>query len=330
MCDKPLISIIIPCYNVGKYLPHCIKSLKSQNKSIPCEFIFINDGSTDDTKKILDSFAKEDNRVIVIDKTNEGVSAARNDGLKIAKGEYVYLVDGDDYLSDNAISIIARNIQEQEIDMLITNLDYDFNGTLKPYRHGLEVGIYSPKSLYDRCVKFPTPPQNIYRRNLIKEYNIRFDQNLKVGEVYEFTAQFLMYANRIKVSDDAIYYYVMHNQSATHKPNYQNDITVLGTIQKLYEHKTASWITSSSYAITAFKIATSFTYNKYILSQNPLYECLPTVKLLLENGTFKDILKVVAFKKHKAYKERLLALFIYYTGLSGFKNIKKIASLKHK
>ena len=97
-----LISVIVPVYNSAVYLTECLDSLKNQNfKDV--EFIIINDGSKDSSGEIIDNYAKNDSRFIAIHKNNEGVSAARNDGLKIAKGEFVFFCDSDDILAENAL-----------------------------------------------------------------------------------------------------------------------------------------------------------------------------------------------------------------------------------
>lgn len=173
-------------------------------KTIPVEFIFINDGSTDNTLKCLLKFQHIDSRVLVINKLNEGVSSARNDALKVAKGEYVYFLDGDDYISDNALSVIYDSLREGEEDMLITNLVYKEKNKEVNYNNGILPGNYTPKQLYESSQIFPTPPQNIYKNAIIKRNNISFDSKLKVGEVYDFTVKFLQYANKIKVINNPI------------------------------------------------------------------------------------------------------------------------------
>ena len=97
MKNQPKVSIIVPVYNVEEYLVKCLDSLVNQTlKEI--EIICINDGSTDNSLEILNTYAQKDSRITIIDKKNEGVSAARNTGLNISKGEYIMFVDSDDYL----------------------------------------------------------------------------------------------------------------------------------------------------------------------------------------------------------------------------------------
>lgn len=317
------LSIIVPCYNVQDYISSCIASLEHQNKAIQVEYIFVNDGSTDNTLKYLLNFQLRDERVLIINKLNEGVSSARNDALKIAKGKYVYLLDGDDYIADNAVLVIYESLMEREEDMLITNLVYKEENREVIYDNGILAGIYSPKQLYENSLIFPTPPQNIYKNSIIKSNSISFNSKLKVGEVYDFTVKYLQFANQVKVISNPIYYYVMHGQSATHKPNYFNDITVINTINSLYCVDT-DFKKVISFHLTAFKIATSFTYNKYVLNALDTDESRYVVKSLLCNRLFKRIMRKVILNNHKCIKERLLAIYIQLLGVLGFRILIRI------
>lgn len=113
------ISVIIPCYNVEKYLDKCMQSILSQTLS-DIELICINDGSTDDSLKLLNQYAASDSRITVINKKNEGVGIARNCGLKLATGEYVYFVDPDDWLENlEVLAKIYEKAKNENLDMLI-------------------------------------------------------------------------------------------------------------------------------------------------------------------------------------------------------------------
>ncbi len=321
--DSIFLSVIIPCYNVDEYLLKCIESCAQQNPAIPTEFIFINDGSTDHTQDLLEKFASQDERVVVINKKNEGVSAARNDALAIAKGEYIYLVDGDDYLSNDAVDVIYQHLQHGTIDMLITNLNRVVDGNLHPYTHDLKSGVYTPTGLLLSCKVFPTPPQNIYKAAVIREHNICFNKSLKTGEVFDFTARFMTYAQKVAVINDSIYRYVMRPESAVHKANYASDLTILQTIKNLSDTCTA-FMQISSFYITLFRLATSFTYNKYIKEGLIDIETINTIKHLLTDDIFKKVLGRVAWNRHSSCRDRILALYICFTGAIGFKLLAKV------
>ena len=118
-----MISIIIPIYNVEKYLSKCIESLVGQTyKDI--EIILINDGSPDHCLSICEQYSKKDNRIIVIDQENKGVSAARNAGLKMAKGEYIGFVDPDDWIAPEMYESMHSAMKETNADLCICGYDY--------------------------------------------------------------------------------------------------------------------------------------------------------------------------------------------------------------
>jgi glycosyltransferase involved in cell wall biosynthesis len=111
-----LISVIVPVYNVEKYLPQCINSLLNQTiKNL--EIILVNDGSLDTSGKICDEFSKKDNRIIVIHKENGGLSSARNAGLEIAKGPYIGFVDSDDWLDESMYETLLKIIKDTDSDI---------------------------------------------------------------------------------------------------------------------------------------------------------------------------------------------------------------------
>ncbi len=115
---EPLISVIIPIYNVEKYLDYCIQSVIAQDYQ-NLEIILIDDGSTDSSGSICDKYASKDSRIIVIHKENGGVSSARNAGINIMKGEYLACVDSDDYIRTDYISFLYKIISQDNTDMVI-------------------------------------------------------------------------------------------------------------------------------------------------------------------------------------------------------------------
>lgn len=116
--DEKMLSVIVPVYNVDKFLERCVKSILVQNYS-PMEIILVNDGSTDNSGKICDQFALQDNRVVVIHKENGGVASARNAGIEIAKGGYLTFVDGDDFLDNpGAYRLAVKKMEANKADIV--------------------------------------------------------------------------------------------------------------------------------------------------------------------------------------------------------------------
>ncbi len=116
------LSIVIPCYNMEKYLLDCLDSLYRQNLS-PTDFeiILVNDGSKDNTLQIANQYAKKYSNITVIEKKNNGVGAARNSGLELATGVYVYFLDPDDFMADHSLAILTHVLEENQLDILSFN-----------------------------------------------------------------------------------------------------------------------------------------------------------------------------------------------------------------
>ena len=126
----PIISIIVPIYNVGKYLPKCIESILNQTfKNF--ELILVNDGSTDNSGVVCDDYEKKDTRIKIIHKSNGGVSSARNAGLYVAKGEYIGFVDPDDYIDKNMYEKLYRLCIDNNSDIAICRFNREINGKIQ-------------------------------------------------------------------------------------------------------------------------------------------------------------------------------------------------------
>ena len=121
---NPFVSIIVPVYNVESYLRRCLNSILLQSYS-NIEVIVVDDGSTDLSGTICDEYQKQDSRVKVIHKTNQGLGAARNTGLKIAKGEYISFVDSDDYIDLNMIEVLLEACLKTESEIAICAVEYE-------------------------------------------------------------------------------------------------------------------------------------------------------------------------------------------------------------
>lgn len=216
-----MVSIIIPVYNVEKYLPRCIESVLSQTYSF-IEVILVDDGSTDNSGKICDRIALINPEVKVIHKENGGLSSARNTGIEIAKGEAIFFLDSDDYLSHDCIEKCVQIMDKTNSDISIIQMMYiseETNNEIKGIT-GYEEEILSASeaieaSLYQ--IKFSCcAPAKLYRRKVIG--NIRFP----VGRLSEDLATchlFLNNANKIVYINNTGYYYRQHTESIMHTFN---------------------------------------------------------------------------------------------------------------
>ena len=118
---KEKVSVIIPIYNVEKYLEKCLNTIINQTyKNL--EIILIDDGSTDKSSTICDEYCEKDKRIKVIHKNNEGVSSARNKGIELSKGKYIVFIDPDDYVTDEHVEVLYDCIISNNVDLVISNL----------------------------------------------------------------------------------------------------------------------------------------------------------------------------------------------------------------
>lgn len=179
--DDMKISIIVPVYNTEEYLAECLNSLLNQTLN-EIEIICVNDGSTDNSLEILNTFSKKFSNIIVFTKDNEGSGSARNLGLKHAKGEYIAFLDSDDFiLNDNALNYLYECAIEENVDMVSANLQ-SFNGKTvvkeTPYLKPITEKTIKKSEDYGIPWFFP---KNIFKASLLKEHDIFFPK-LKRGQ----------------------------------------------------------------------------------------------------------------------------------------------------
>lgn len=216
--EYPLISIIIPVYNVSKYLRKCIESVICQSyKNI--EIILVDDGSKDDSGKICDEYAKNDSRIKVIHKENNGVSAARNTGIESSNGKYLCFVDGDDYVMKDYVEYLFKLLKKNDADIsLTTEMFGNFNS------NQTENIIYKIWNVEDACegilcYKVPIGVYcKLFNRDLIIKNKISFFEDIFMGEGFNFNMLSFQNAQKIVVGNRKIYFYRRDNStSATTK-----------------------------------------------------------------------------------------------------------------
>lgn len=212
-----LVSIIVPIYNVEKYLEKCIESIIKQSyKNL--EIILVNDGSTDKSKEICNRYKNQDKRILLINKKNNGVSAARNAGLDIAKGKYIAFVDSDDYLESHMIESMLRNINTTCCDMAICGYNIIFeDGKNKVSDNNNITTILKSKEVIELI--FRTNKINgflwnkIFKREILEKF--RLDESLDICEDLCLICEILRKDLSICYSSEPLYNYRNTNSSAT-------------------------------------------------------------------------------------------------------------------
>ena len=225
-----LISVIIPVYNVEKYLSECVDSVR---KYPDTEIILINDGSTDDSGNICDSYTDEN--IIVVHKENGGLSSARNTGLKLAKGKFVYFMDSDDRIND--LGKIFDFINENDCEILL------FDGMGEDYytHHGLKenvhyTGMECIETQLRSCGDYPTTVWlGVYKREYLLENQFFFEENL-LHEDELWTQKVLINSKDVCYISRKLYFYRQRENSITDKTGEKNLSDLIYIFGKLYEY----------------------------------------------------------------------------------------------
>lgn len=210
------VSIIVPVFNAEKYLEECISSIICQTYQ-DFELILINDGSTDKSALICDKYANIDSRIRVIHKENGGVSSARNAGIISSKGKYLVFVDADDILSKDFLKEGMSIITDNSIDIFISGIRmnyYQENVVIKNEDLGVvrDTRYHINELLEQIDIDFPLmcicgPWAKIYRKKIIDNNNIRFDESLSFGEDTRFNLNVYKHCSRAFFSEKKLYYY---------------------------------------------------------------------------------------------------------------------------
>lgn len=276
-----LVSVIVPIYNTRKYLDRCLESIINQTyKHI--EIILVNNGSTDGSAELCEEYAKMYSTVKVIHMSQCGVSCARNAGIDIANGKYIYFCDSDDYCNQNAIEQLVNSIEENRTELSIggyIKVDEDDNIIKKVSITEKNNIIQNEEGFIDIIKNGGYLWNKIFLATIICENNLRFDEDLISCEDQVFLVKYLKTIKNISIIKDNIYYYVQRKTSVTHINNKEY---ILATCKG--KQKTVESITDEYNEIRKmFQWDNVYYYidQIYILSQNTKKsdECL---KYLLE------------------------------------------------
>ena len=223
MKKKPLISVIIPVYNAEKYVERCIDSVLAQNYD-NLEIICVNDGSDDESLKVLQKKAKQDRRIIVVSQINQGAAAARNKGLKLAKGEYISFIDADDYIGEGLYNYFSDRLGDGDLDVFMFNaarcdLKPEFNIKAyffyeKNFSHKiLPDEVFDYKSLQAIFFGNNSACNKIFSKKFLDDNKIRFLEGNHFEDL-PFYFAIVCFAKRIKLTYDTYYFYVNENPNS--------------------------------------------------------------------------------------------------------------------
>lgn len=227
----PKVSVIVPIYNVEKYLEKCINSLLSQTLE-DIQIILVNDGSKDNSGNISKEYEKNNkDRVIYVEKENGGLSDARNYGLKYATGDFIAFLDSDDYIEKNAYEEMYNKAIEENADYVECDFIWEFPNKIRmdkqyPYKNKKEMLSFVRVVAWNKLIK----------RQLITDNNLEFPKGLRYEDV-EFTYKLIPFINKFAYVDKPFIHYVQREGSIA---NVQNErtaeiFTVLDNVIEFYK-----------------------------------------------------------------------------------------------
>ena len=218
MTDEKLISVIVPVYNVEKYLDRCIASIVNQTYK-KLEIILVDDGSSDSSAEICDKWSKMDKRVTVVHKDNNGSAAARNSGLDIAKGEFISFIDSDDYISNQMYSVLVEGMNS---DVDVTECSYQFvyddsyifeiaDRDFKEYTTEAALELHIKDELFSQIVW-----NKLYRSDVL--HDVRFTEGKTIDDEF-FTYLAVGRCRKLAHTDTILYAYRQQDMSIMHTLN---------------------------------------------------------------------------------------------------------------
>lgn len=303
------VSVIIPVYNAKDYLDDCIKSLLNQTLS-DCEFIFVNDGSKDNSQEIIEEYKKEDTRIILINQENKGIGEARNAGINLAQGDYISFLDNDDFFKNDFLEYLYKRAVKDDLDILISKTILGRDGKFIIKENGFDTNLIFDKTFIQnniipnllRVEDLFAVWNKIYKRSFINANQIRFPGNRVIEEDNMFNIQAFNKANKVLFVDYAGYYYreVITSKSRLTLENdyfskalekyyfdYKKEYNLLISADELEKLKAIRFIQRVSYllykcSVSKIPFKTKWSYIKKMVFHEKVYE--------LSNKYYKEII----------------------------------------
>ena len=225
----PIVSIIVPVYNVEKYLDRCIASLRQQSLEA-IEMILVDDGSSDNSGKLCDDYASKDDRIKVVHKKNNGQGLARNSGLELSEGKYVLFVDSDDYIETNTCEKSVGIMESENADLCSFGYRIETKEGRIFYEAELPARCFEGEELRQKFVLHffgdsPDDPElrgvsacmTMFRNKIIREQNIQFRSEREyLSEDTIFSLDFCLQAKKAVIFPESLYHYCQNESSFSH------------------------------------------------------------------------------------------------------------------
>ena len=227
---KAKVSIIIPVYNVEKYIDKCLNSVINQTlKDI--EIIVIDDETPDNSMNIVNKYAKKDSRIVVLKEKNKGQAGARNYGIKKSSGEYIMFVDSDDYVSNDICEKLYNKATEDNSDIVYSNcIELDEKGDRLPDIPKIELKDVKKNYIVNQF----GPCNKIVKASVIKDNNLYFPETIRAYEDIAVVSSWLLHSNNVSYLNEAYYYYLVRDGSTMHQITYDKKLEDIFTSLNIF------------------------------------------------------------------------------------------------
>ncbi|MHC4039521.1 glycosyltransferase family 2 protein [Streptococcus sp. KHUD_017] len=322
--ETALISVIVPVYNVAQYLEKSIASIQQQTYQ-NLEIILVDDGATDESGRLCEQIAEQDERVLVYHKENEGLSQARNDGLKQAHGDYVIFIDSDDYIHSEMIASLYQQLVKEDADVSscgvmnvyansespqTENQDDYFVCDTETFLREYLIGEKIPGTICNKLIKKEVAAQLTFPKGLIYEDAYYHFDLIKVAKKYV-------------VNTNPYYYYFHRGDSITTKPYAEKDLAYIDIYQKFYTEVVKEYPNLTEVAFFRLAYAHFFILDKMLLDDNfKEFKDYPRIYGYLKKHAFA-IFKNTIFRKGRRISALALFVNVRLYRILLFKNIEQ-------
>lgn len=217
--DKQLISIVVPVYNAVSTIERCLDSLEKQTYE-NIEIVIVNDGSTDESSKLIRQYAERDSRFILYESSNSGVAEARNFGVAHSHGALLMFVDSDDYVQPDFVLYMWKAFCQDKTDLVICDFFQNSDTVQNMHHYAMTPGTYERNDFVKKMVRCPGAHylgvlwNKLYRLDIIRQYKLGFYEKASLGEDFMFNVKYYSYIHKITCISDQLYWYGWANEGS--------------------------------------------------------------------------------------------------------------------
>jgi len=322
--ETALISVIVPVYNVAQYLEKSIASIQQQTYQ-NLEIILVDDGATDESGRLSEQIAEQDDRVLIYHKENEGLSQARNDGLKQAHGDYVIFIDSDDYIHPEMIASLYQQLVKEDADVSSCGVMNVYANSESPQTENQDDYFICDTEIFLREYLIGEKIPGTICNKLIKK-EIAAQLTFPKGLIYEdayYHFDLIKVAKKYVVNTKPYYYYFHRGDSITTKPYTEKDLAYIDIYQKFYTEIVKEYPNLTEVAFFRLAYAHFFILDKMLLDDNfKEFKDYPRIYGYLKKHAFA-IFENTIFRKGRRISALALFVNVRLYRILLFKNIEQ-------